>query len=310
MRIAVIDLGTNTFNLLIVETGENGAFSILLNEKLPVKLGAGGIGKRIITPEAAERGIGALKQHKNTIEKNHTDHVHAFATSAIRSADNGRDYANRIEKELGIDLEIISGEKEAELIFKGISQSVPLEDEKVLVLDIGGGSNELIIGNQHRIYWKESFNLGIARLLERFKPSDPITHSEIQLVESFIDNELLTLFESVRVHKPSIMIGASGSFDTFRSMIEITDSKSVKKISPSAVSIDMQAFTTLYARLIASTVNERKQMKGLEPMRIEMIVLAAIFTKFTMQKCNIQQLIQSDYALKEGVIRELIVSYT
>jgi len=93
-------------------------------------------------------------------------------------------------------------------------------------------------------------------------------------------------------------------------MIKMTTPEAVKNISPSAVSIDMQSFDDLHARLIVSTIEERKQMKGLEPMRIEMIVLAAIFTKFTMQKCSIQQFIQSDYALKEGVIKDLIVSYT
>jgi exopolyphosphatase/guanosine-5'-triphosphate,3'-diphosphate pyrophosphatase len=144
MRIAVIDLGTNTFNLLIVDSDKNGTYSILVNEKLPVKLGAGGIGKRIITPEAVERGIAALKEQKKTIDNYHTDHIHAFATSAIRSADNGKEFADRIKKEVGINLEIITGEKEAELIFKGISQSVPLDAEKILVLDIGGGGEGVI----------------------------------------------------------------------------------------------------------------------------------------------------------------------
>lgn len=310
MRIAVIDLGTNTFNLLIVETGENGKYSILINEKLPVKLGAGGIGKRVITPEAAYRGINALVQHKNTIEKHGVDQIHAFATSAIRSADNGREYAERIKQALGISMEIITGEKEAELIFKGISQSVPLGDEKVLVLDIGGGSNELIIGNKNKIYWKKSFNLGIARLLEQFEPSDPMTQGEINLVESFLGTELHPLIEAVSEHQPSTLVGASGSFDTFHSMIGIANPEAIKNISSSAVSINMQSFNDLHARLIASTFEERKHMKGLEPMRIEMIVLAAIFTKFTLEKCNIQRLIQSDYALKEGVIKDLIVSYT
>ncbi len=310
MRIAVIDLGTNTFNLLIVDSDKNGTYSILVNEKLPVKLGAGGIGKRIITPEAVERGIAALKEQKKTIDNYHTDHIHAFATSAIRSADNGKEFADRIKKEVGINLEIITGEKEAELIFKGISQSVPLDDEKILVLDIGGGSNELIIGDKNRIYWKKSFNLGIARLLESFEPSDPITHSEITLVESFLESELQSLFSAVREHQPSTMIGASGSFDSFRSMIELSSTEAINQISSSAVSINMKAFNDLHKRLVASTFEERKQMKGLEPMRIEMIVLAAIFTKFTMEKCSIKQLIQSDYALKEGVIKDLILCYT
>ncbi len=306
MRTAVIDLGTNTFNLLIVETNGKG-YDVISREKYPVKLGMGGINQSIITPEAFARGLSALKKYKQSIEFEGVEKVFAFATSAIRSADNGSDFVNTVRDQLGIEINVITGSKEAELIYLGVKQVVDLTSEKILILDIGGGSNEVIIADSEKIYWKKSFQLGIARVLEKFQPSDPITNNEINDLENYFNSELEELFQEASKYDVKTLIGSSGSFDTFASMISCRfQEDDAVKAKSNSFCVDLELYSFLHETLISSTLEERKNMQGLEQLRIEMIVLASILVNFLIKKLNIKVLIQSDYALKEGVIYEMI----
>src|SRR4051812_26505417 len=179
MKIAIIDLGTNTFNLLVVEVSERG-FKEIYGTKLSVKLGEGGINKNYITAKAFERGIDALKKYKKTIRRYKAERVVALATSAIREASNGDKFINRVKVETGISIKKISGNEEAGLIYLGVRKAVKMSDKKSLIMDIGGGSTEFIIADERKIYWKKSFLLGAARLLEKFNPSDPITNLQVE----------------------------------------------------------------------------------------------------------------------------------
>jgi exopolyphosphatase / guanosine-5'-triphosphate,3'-diphosphate pyrophosphatase len=307
-RISVIDLGTNTFNLLIVETGDELAYNIIYNSKLPVKLGKSGIDKKEIRPDAITRGMNALDRHLTTIREYGSEKIYAFATSGIRSARNGEQFVKMIQQRFGIDVEIISGDREAEFIYHGVKQAVKLTDEKVLILDIGGGSNEFIIADRTTIYWKKSYPLGVARLLAKFKPSDPISIEEIEFISNYLEERLSDLFEEFRKHKITTMVGASGSFETIAAMIRAEESvfESETAKAPESVNIDLTDFENLYQRLINSTLKERKQMKGLESMRLEMIVIATLIVKFILQKLKINRLVQSNFSLKEGVVHEIL----
>jgi exopolyphosphatase/guanosine-5'-triphosphate,3'-diphosphate pyrophosphatase len=308
MRISVIDLGTNTFNLLIVETGDDQTYKIIYNNKLPVKLGKSGIDKKEIRPDAITRGLNAVERHMQTIQEFHSEKTFAFATSAVRSARNGEQFVKMIHQRFNLEVEIINGEREAELIYYGVKQAFPLSNEKVLILDIGGGSNEFIIADKDNIYWKKSYPLGVARLLTKFRPSDPISIEEIEFISNYLEERLSDLFEEFRKHKISTLVGASGSFETMAAMIQADDFRfeSETSISPESVNIDLTDFENLYQKLINSTLKERKQMKGLESMRLEMIVIATLIVKFILQKLKITRLVQSNFALKEGVIYEIL----
>ena len=301
--IAILDFGTNTFNLLIAERKER-SFEILHASKQPVKLGRGGIQINRITPDAFERGFIAIHNHLETIKKFKVEEIRAFATSAIRNASNGNQFVDEVEKRFGIRVRVIPGDREAELIYKGVRQAVTITDRKVMILDIGGGSNEFIICNREGIIWKHSFELGMARILELFDISDPISHEEIQALESYFRHELQPLFEVVGKERPQIMIGASGSFDTFYAILRhrtgiVADVGHGREIA-------MQDFRKIHRLLIRSTIAERKVMPGMEPVRVEMVVPAVIFVSFVMRECQIKHLVQSEFALKEGVISELV----
>jgi exopolyphosphatase / guanosine-5'-triphosphate,3'-diphosphate pyrophosphatase len=307
MRTAILDLGTNTFNLLITETGPDYGTRVLLSRKEPVKLGQGGINRGEITPGAFERGLAALTSHMVHIHEYGVDHIHAFATSAIRSARNGSQFVDAVRGHFNIDVQVISGDREAVLIYQGVRQAVDMEDEKHLILDIGGGSNELIIANDREIFWKESFSLGMARLLEHFNPSDPIREDEILSVENYISRSLTSAIEAAMVHSPAKLIGSSGTFDTFRALLQALNNQepAAGKYSTS-YGFSTSDFFRLYGLLINSTAPERLEMKGMDPMRVEMIVIAGIFVNFIIRRLNIRWLIQSDFALKEGAVIEIL----
>jgi len=268
-----------------------------------VKLGRGGIQVNRITPDALERGFVAIANLMETISQYQVDQIRAFATSAIRNAKNGQEFVDEVKKRFGFRTRVISGKREADLIYKGVRQAIPIKKENMLILDIGGGSNEFIICNQDGIIWKKSFELGMARILERFTLSDPITPEEIRALESYFRQELQPLLERVKKEKPTALIGASGSFDTFHAMISL--SKGLEADGLHGRELPLKTYRKLHKQLLRSTTEARKAMPGMEAVRVEMIVAATIFVSFVLRACQLKHLYHSEFSLKEGVISEL-----
>jgi exopolyphosphatase/guanosine-5'-triphosphate,3'-diphosphate pyrophosphatase len=305
-RIAIIDLGTNTFNLLIVEINPDKSYSTIRQTKISVKLGEGGITKGFIAPEAFQRGIDALKMHRLTIQLHNADKIIAFATSAIREASNGEAFIKEAKEKTKIDVQMISGEREAELIYLGVRDAVQMDEKTSLIIDIGGGSTEFIIGNKDQIFWKYSFLLGAARLLEKFNPSDPIKEEEIKAINDYLKIELQPLFEAIGKYPVDELIGSSGSFDSLAEMIayrfytpEVLKDKTEYQFS-------LPDCAAIYRILIKSTKKERLEMKGLISMRVDMIVVSSILVHFILVEFDIHRMRLSTYSLKEGVLHELI----
>jgi exopolyphosphatase / guanosine-5'-triphosphate,3'-diphosphate pyrophosphatase len=306
MNLAIIDLGTNTFHLMIVKVKSDGSYKKMYKTKTPVKLGKGGITEAIIAPESYERGVSAIKEYKKVIDSLDVKRVFAFGTSAIRNAKNGQEFIEDIYDLTGIKIKSISGEEEAEYICHGVWEALDIGEKKTLIIDIGGGSIEFIIADNSTIYWKRSYEIGVARLLEKFKPSDPISPKEISEIENYLEEELATLFPAAAQHNINSMVGASGSFDTFAEMIAF------KYFSPdilkrkTSYQFEMKYFQAIHEQLLKSTVEERKNTKGVIAMRVDMIVLASIFVNLIIKKIGIQQMHLSAYALKEGVLAKII----
>jgi exopolyphosphatase/guanosine-5'-triphosphate,3'-diphosphate pyrophosphatase len=303
MITAILDFGTNTFNLLIAERKERG-FTILHTSKQPVKLGKGGIQASRIAPDAFERGFVAIQNHMETIAQYNVDEIRAFATSAIRNAVNGEQFTDEVYQRFGFRVRVIPGDREAELIYKGVRQAVSLNESNVMILDIGGGSNEFIICNRDGIIWKKSFELGMARVLELFTLSDPISPEEIRALESYFREGLAPLLEEVEKTGPQILIGASGSFDTFFELISRQLGMEPDHLHGREIPLD--EYRKLHRLLLASTAAQRRVTPGMEPVRVEMIVPATIFVNFVIRACHIRHLHHSEFALKEGVISELV----
>jgi exopolyphosphatase / guanosine-5'-triphosphate,3'-diphosphate pyrophosphatase len=306
MNVAVIDLGTNTFHLLIVKVREDGTYHKLFKTKNAVKLGKGGITKNIIAPGPYRKGIETIKIYRGIIERYNVKKVFALGTSSIRSAMNGKEFIEDIREETGIQVKPISGEEEAEFICHGVWDALEIGDEIALIIDIGGGSIEFILADDRTMYSKQSYNIGVARLLEKFNPSDPITPEEVGSIEEYLETVLQPLFSKVKEHRITTVIGASGSFDSFAEMIAYRFNKPEILKRKTEYSFNLEEFYLIHEQLLKSTLEDRKVTKGIVAMRVDMIVLASVFVNYILKKLNITKMRLSSYALKEGVIAKII----
>jgi exopolyphosphatase / guanosine-5'-triphosphate,3'-diphosphate pyrophosphatase len=305
MRIAVIDLGTNTFNLLIAETRTDQGFVTIYNEKLPVRLGEGGINSGVITSEAFMRGLEAMDTYAEAIRQWRVDKKMAFATSAIRNASNGHQFADDVFHRTGIRINIISGDEEARYIYMGVKQALDFREENSLIIDIGGGSTEFIIANSNGLVWKQSFEIGASRLLQRFNPSDPIVDSEVKEITAYLHMALEPLKEIVKVHPVQELIGASGSFDSLAEMI-LARFYEGEEFDGTEFVFDIGQCEIIHRQLLSSTRDQRLQIKGLVAMRVDMIVISSILVEFIIRELGIPHMRMSSYALKEGVLQEFL----
>jgi exopolyphosphatase/guanosine-5'-triphosphate,3'-diphosphate pyrophosphatase len=306
MRIAIIDLGTNTFNLLIAELHTRGTYEILYKNKIASKLGEGGINLGVILPIPFQRGLDAMREHQKAIAEYGAEKVYALATSAIRSAANGEEFIRRAEEETGIKIEIISGDREAELVYYGVRSAVKMDERYSLIMDIGGGSTEFIIADREKIIWAQSFQLGAARLLERFHESDPITHWEREALSNYLIRELQPLFMAVSRYPVVELIGSSGSFDSLAEMIAHRYHSISVLRGKTEYTFNLEDSQAIYLEILESTRVDRLKMKGLIEMRVDMIVVSAILIHMVIGQLKIPQMRLSTFSLKEGVLWELL----
>jgi exopolyphosphatase / guanosine-5'-triphosphate,3'-diphosphate pyrophosphatase len=298
-RIAIIDMGTNTFHLLIAESRDS-SYHVLHKEHIPSKIGVGGINKGLITEEGIERAMAALKKFKNVMDSWGVEKSMAFGTSALRNAKNGWEIIEKIKTEIDMDAKIITGNEEAELIYKGVRTAVPLGKEKSLIVDIGGGSVEFIIGNESEIFWKQSFEVGGQRLMEQFHHHDPILKEEVEQVNTFLEEALQPLFTQLEIHQPNMLVGSSGTFDTL-SEIYCHQQNGIYREEPETP-LTLQAFNEIFNLLLVKNRAERMQINGMIEMRVDMIVVACCLIQFILQKYSFAGIQVSTYSLKEGAL--------
>lgn len=303
-QIAIIDLGTNTCNLLIAAY-QDKTYQILYQGKEVVKLGKDGIDGNRLTQEGLERAIRAIQKHQERISQFGVSEIVIIATSAIREAINQDWFQQEIKLKTGLELLVISGEKEAELIFKGVKLAFGEIEDHSIILDIGGGSNEFILTEGNDPIWKQSFPLGMARVIEQLPPSDPIINHEILQIRTYFESRLDLLWNRTKNIGITSLIGCSGAFDTLVDLIDQTEPGTKIRTKQE---ISIPDFVRIYELLISSTTSERSAMKGLESLRIEMIVPSVIFIKLVIDRLKIRKIFQTDYALREGVLYERIFS--
>ena len=305
-RLGIIDLGTNTFHLLIVE--KNGeSITPLFHKSQATQIGLGGINKKIITEEATLRALKVLhtfREQLDTFEVT-SENTYAFGTSAIRNAENQEAFCAVILKETGIEITVIDGNKEAEYIYKGVRSAVNLGKEPSLIMDIGGGSVEFIIGNENQIFWKQSFEIGGQRLMEKFMKKDPISESEKKRLYNFFDENLVPLANAVHQYAPVKLVGSSGTFDTLVDIDYQFRTGAWPLRSQTDFNLPREEFYRSYALILSGSHEERMAIPGMVALRVDMIVVAVCLVDYVLKNHNISQIQVSSHALKEGVLSEL-----
>lgn len=299
MRVAVIDCGTNTFNLLIADF-QGKEHEIIHASKVAVKIGKGGINNCQILPDAMDRAMKALVHHRATINELGADKILVFATSAVRSADNQDEFVERARTEADLDVTIISGEREAELIYEGVKHSGSLTDETCLLMDIGGGSCEFIVCNKDKAFDRFSFEIGVSRLIDRFTPSNPMTGQEAHIMRKYLDETLAPLFEKTAQYNPRFLVGSSGTFDTFTDILLAEKGNGQKK--PNEFSYTVQDFTRIHDTILTSTLEERLAIPGMAAFRAEMITASVIAVKCITDHYQFPLIKSSAFSLKEGIL--------
>ena len=309
-RLALIDMGTNTFHLLIVEmpTPPETKPLVLLRTKAGVRLGEGGISQGIIAPAAYARALHTLAGFKEEIELHEATETRATATSAVRVTQNGPDLVRDIFEQTGIHVDVIAGEREAELICAGVRQAVPLGSEPNLIMDIGGGSVEFIIATQTTIFWKQSFEIGAQRLLDQFfpDPSGVFPAAAVAAEQEYLRAVLDPLLEAVQRYKPVGLVGASGSFDSLADM-QLGQLRPESELPP-YTELQVSSFQESYRHLLSGNHEQRAALPGILPMRANMLVVAAVLIDFVLGVTEITRIRTSAYALKEGLLAEMLAA--
>lgn len=301
-RIAIIDLGTNTFHLLIVEINEKTP-TLIHRETIPASLGEGGMKDGNIKSSAFERGLEALKQFSRQIELHQANKVKALATSALRSASNGAKFIDQVLSDTGIQIELIDGNREAELIYSAVSAAINMGNHTSLIMDIGGGSVEFIICNQEQIFWKKSYDIGAARLMNQFHHSDPISKSDMEDLQAYLKTVLIDLKNEIQKFNPIQLIGSAGAFETYASLIDANFKASFEK---PGFQIDLKEFEKIAQYIIESKKEERAKNPAIPEIRVNMIVVACLLTRYVLSLHTFQELKLSIYSMKEGILFEMI----
>ena len=293
---AIIDLGTNTFHLLVA----NESKKILHEEKMPVRMGVGGINDGLITVPAIQRIMECLHGFARKCREMHVKKIRAFGTSAFRNAKNGNMLIEKIKKETGIDIQVISGEEEAQLIYVGVRNAVALGKEKSLIVDIGGGSVEFIIANEEEIFWKQSIEIGGQRLFEKFHRHEPILNEELGSLRKYLRDSLIPVVASLQQFKPTMIVGSSGSFET------LSDIYCVRRNIPNTRNpespLNIESFHAIYDDLKVMNKVERIAMPGMMEWRAEMIVVTCTLIDVLVDMHAFQHIAVSRYSLKEGAL--------
>ncbi|PJZ68633.1 exopolyphosphatase [Leptospira perolatii] len=303
--LAAIDLGTNSFHMIIVRVRENGTFEALAREKENVRLGSGLEEGGEIDPEAFRRAVECLKRFK-LLADNSKAEIRAVATSALREASNRISFLEAAWKEAGIRIDVISGYEEARLIYFGVLQGLPVFDRKILMIDIGGGSTEVLVGYRGDILFSKSFKLGAIRLTGKFLNSDPISSADVKKCRLYIEEMLLPFRKILKELQPDTIIGSSG---TIQAMAEVVRASSG---DPEERPLNHFTFTSPEFKraknmiLEADTSKKRSKLPGLDARRADIIVGGMLILEELFTLLDLPALTVSDFALREGIIYDTI----
>ncbi len=302
-RIAVIDLGTNTFHLLIAEVGNKDEFVVKGKFKEEVNLGEGGLESGVLTQAAFERGIEVLKGFRKLIEGAGVTQVQAFATSAIRSASNGDEFVQQAREEAGIDIRVINGNMEAAYIHEGVKNGVQLpENEAVLLVDIGGGSVEFIVSQDGQPMLLRSLNIGGARILARLHPEDPFSEGNRRELHQIFREELKELIAELKEFDLKLLVGSSGTFEALAELIAHRRGDFLSADNLNGYHFDHTHAQEMGEILLRSTREERREMDGMDAGRVDLVVVGVVLIQILLDELSVKDLMVSTSALKEGIL--------
>jgi exopolyphosphatase / guanosine-5'-triphosphate,3'-diphosphate pyrophosphatase len=305
MRIAAIDIGTNSVHMIVVQVRPDLSFEVIDREKEMVRLGAGGLDGRSLTSTAMTAGLQTLAKFKRLADSHKVDEIVATATSATREADNGGDFIGEVLRETGIKIRVISGTEEARLIHLAAGYGVDIGGTPAVVIDIGGGSVEITLGPATHLTQGQSFKLGVIRLTERFVKSDPLSERDERRLVKHINKELGSYVDGIAQRKFERVIGTSGTILSLGSLA-LNEEEGANPEELRNRRVSAKTIHRIRKRLSEVDLEARLHMPGLDPRRADIAVAGSILLDTILRRLNAQQLTLCDLALREGLVLDYI----
>ena len=304
MRIAAIDIGTNSIHMIVVQVRADLSFEVVDREKDMVRLGAGGLDGKRLTDSSMAAGLQTLSKFKRIAESHKVDEIIAGATSATREAENGGDFIAEVDRRTGIKIRVITGTEEARLIHLAAAYGVDVGSSRACVIDIGGGSVEVTLGTAATMQTGRSFKTGVIRLSERYVKSDPLARRDERRLVKHINREMGEYLSEIAGRGFERVIGTSGTILSLGALALTSEGAVVGDLRNRRVGA--RSIHRLRNRIVDADIEERLQMPGLDPRRADLSVAGAVLIDTILRKIEAEELTLCDLALREGLVLDYI----
>ena len=304
MRIAAIDIGTNSIHMIVVQVRPDLSFEVIDREKDMVRLGAGGLDGRSLTPTAMAAGIQTMAKFKRLADSHKVDEIVAAATSATREADNGGDFIAEVDRQTGIRIRVISGTEEARLIHMAAGYGVDVGGSTAAVIDIGGGSVEVTLGTATQLTLGKSFKVGVIRLTEGFVKSDPLSGRDERRLVKHLNRVMGAYLDQVAARGFERVIGTSGTILSLGSVAGSQRGGPPEDLRNLRVST--RSIHRLRKQIVGADIEERLAIPGLDPRRADLSVAGSVLLDTILRRLGAEELTLCDLALREGLVLDYI----
>ena len=302
VRLAAVDVGSNSIHMIIAQVDAGGGVSVLWRAREMVGLGRSSFPSHRLAKQAMDRARLTLRRFADEAQRWQCEEVVAVATSAVREAENGGEFIEQVRRELGIHVRVVSARDEARLIYLGVRHALDLDARPHLILDLGGGSVEFIVGDGEKPMLLESRKLGAARMTARFVKSDPVEAKELKALLAHYDMELTGVLEEVKRYKPVRVIGTSGALENLTAMCATSGN------GENAV-LKREALEHVVETLVESNTDDRAAMRGLDDKRRDQILAAAVLIAELFRRLDVDQIHLCSSALREGILVDYLARH-
>jgi exopolyphosphatase/guanosine-5'-triphosphate,3'-diphosphate pyrophosphatase len=311
--IAAIDIGTNSLHMVVVKIEPTlPSFTMIAKEKETVRLGDRNLETGELKPEVIKKAIACLKRFQELAKSLEAESIIAVATSAVRESPNGKDFIHKVETDIGLNIDLISGQEEARRIYLGVLSGMEFNEQPHIIVDIGGGSTELILGDSHEPRSLTSTKVGAVRLTGEYINSDPISDKEFQYLQAYARGMLERSIEDVRSHlqpgESPQLVGTSGTIET----IATINAKEKMGVVPSTLNgyqFTLQDLRSWVTRLRRMNNVERAAISGMPEKRSEVILAGAVILQEVMDLLSVESITLCERSLREGVIVDWMLTH-
>ncbi|MBV9661172.1 MAG: hypothetical protein JO337_08450, partial [Acidimicrobiales bacterium] len=305
MRIAALDLGSNSFHLLVADAHPDGTFEPVVTDKEMLRLGSAVAATGEIGKDGADAAIEVVRRFRAMAESQNVDEIVVCATAAFREARDSLKVVDRIEADAGVKVRVISGREEARLIFDAVRTSVVIDPGPALALDLGGGSLEVMVGTSRGLDWATSMKLGVARLTEEQVRSDPLTGGDCRRVAGAVTKAFGRVVPEIVRRRPHVAVVSSGTLTTLIRLAAARRGGSVPQ-SVNQLAVSAREIESLSGYLTAMTSSARSSLPGIDVRRADLLPVGAILLTTVLELTGIDQVVGCEWALREGMVLDAI----